>query len=143
MSINKVPVDGGQAKNYRVYLSEEHYIPGFNEKVQGMKKGDEREFSLDFPATHYQKHLAGKNIDIKVKAHDVFERQMPALDEAFAKALGQDSVEKLRDLLRTNLGKESATKADQQAEESQNHIRKDHPNGERRYEPQTTEKAPA
>lgn len=116
MFLDNVPVDGGQAKNYRVYLSEEHYIPGFNEKVKGMKKGDEREFSLDFPTTHYQKHLAGKTVAIKVKAHDVFERQMPELDEAFAKALGQDSVEKLRELLRTNIGREAAQKADQQAE---------------------------
>lgn len=116
MFLDKVPVEGGQAKNYRVYLSEEHYIPGFNEKVKGMKKGEEREFSLDFPASHYQKHLAGKTVDFKVKAHDIFERQLPALDETFAKALGQESVEKLRELLRTNLGRESAQKADQQAE---------------------------
>lgn len=116
MFLDKVPVEGGQAKNYRVYLSEEHYIPGFNEKVKGMKKGEEREFSLDFPASHYQKHLAGKTVDFTVKAHDIFERQLPALDETFAKALGQESVEKLRELLRTNLGRESAQKADQQAE---------------------------
>lgn len=116
MFLDKVPVDGGQAKNYRVYLSEEHYIPGFNDKVAGIKKDETREFSLDFPSTHYQKHLAGKTVDIKVKAHDVFERQLPALDEEFAKALGQESIEKLRELLRTNLGKETAQKADQQAE---------------------------
>lgn len=116
MFLDKVPVDGGQAKNYRVYLSEEHYIPGFNEKVVGIKKDETREFSLDFPSTHYQKHLAGKTVEIKVKAHDVFERQLPALDEEFAKALGQESIEKLRELLRTNLGKETAQKADQQAE---------------------------
>lgn len=116
MFLDKVPVDGGQAKNYRVYLSEEHYIPGFNQKVAGIKKDETREFTLDFPSTHYQKHLAGETVEIKVKAHDVFERQLPALDEDFAKALGQESIEKLRELLRTNLGKETAQKADQQAE---------------------------
>ena len=60
MLIDNVPVDGGQAKDHQVYLSEQHYIPGFNEQVTGLKKGEEKKFTLDFPDTHYQKQLAGK-----------------------------------------------------------------------------------
>jgi len=116
MFLNKVPVDGGQAKDYQVYLSEDHYIPGFNDQVKGMKKDEEKEFSLDFPPTHYQKHLAGKNVQFKIKIKDVFKRQLPELSDELAKTLGQDSVAKLKELIKNNLLQEAEQKADQQFE---------------------------
>lgn len=116
MFLDKVPVDGGQAKDYQVYLSEAHYIPGFNEKIVGIKKGETKEFSLDFPKEHYQKHLAGKKVDFSVTAKDVFERRMPELNDEFAKKLGLESVKKLQDLVRDNLTKEAHEKATQKAE---------------------------
>jgi len=48
MFIEKVPVEGGQAKGHQVYLNEEHYIPGFAEQLHGLKKDEEKEFSLKF-----------------------------------------------------------------------------------------------
>lgn len=116
MFFDKVPVDGGQAKDHQVYLGENHYIPGFNEKVKGMKKGDEREFSLTFPEKHYQKHLAGKLIDFKVKAKEVYERQIPEMTDDMAKTLGQENVAKLRELIKQNLEKEAENKAEQATE---------------------------
>jgi trigger factor len=116
MFLDKVPVDGGQAKDHQVYLSEQHYIPGFQEQVKGLKKDDEKEFSLDFPKEHYQKHLAGKKVDFKVKVKDVFERQLPELSDELAKKLGQESVEKLKDLIRTNMEGEAKGKANQKFE---------------------------
>ena len=116
MFIDRVPVEGGQAKKYSVYLSEKHYIPGFNEQVAGMKEGEERTFTLEFPATHYQKHLAGKKVDFTVKAKGVYERQLPEMNDDFAKALGQENVAKLRELLQTNLLEDAKRKAGQQTE---------------------------
>ncbi|MFA5813067.1 MAG: trigger factor [Patescibacteria group bacterium] len=116
MLIDNVPVEGGQAKNYHVYLGESHYIPGFNEQVKGMKEGEEREFQLDFPVTHYQKHLAGRRVNFKVKAKGVYERQLPELDEEFAKTFGQENVEKLRALVNNNLLQEAEQKIKQQTE---------------------------
>ncbi|MBP9760789.1 MAG: trigger factor [Candidatus Magasanikbacteria bacterium] len=116
MLIDNVPVEGGQAKGYQVYLSEDHYIPGFNEQVTGLKKDDEKKFTLGFPKTHYQKHLAGKQVDFQVKVQDVFTRELPVLDEAFAKKLGIESIEKLQELLRSNLENEAKNKSDQQVE---------------------------
>lgn len=116
MKIDNVPVDGGQAKNYRIYLSEDHYIPGFNKELVGLKKDDTKTFPITFPKTHYQKHLAGKKVDVTVKVHDVYERQFAELNEEFAKALGQDSMENLRALLRTNIGKEAEQKAEEKLE---------------------------
>ncbi len=116
MLLDKVPVDGGQAKDYQVYLSEDHYVPGFNEHVKGLKKGDEKEFSLDFPPEHYQKMLAGKKVDFKVKVKEVYERQLPELSDDMAKKLGQDSVEKLKELIRNNMKEEAEQKAEQSME---------------------------
>lgn len=116
MFLDKVPVDGGQAKDYQVYLSEQHYIPGFNEKLVGIKKGETKEFSLEFSKEHYQKHLAGKNVDFSVTAKGVFERRMPEVNEEFAKKLNIESVKKLEDLIRDNLTKEAHEKSTQAAE---------------------------
>lgn len=116
MSIDKVPVDGGQARNYQVYLSENHYIPGFNEQVSGLKKDEVKEFSLSFPKEHYQKHLAGKTVDFKVTVKDVYERQLPELNDALAKKVGQANAAELRELIQKNLMEEAEEKVRQQAE---------------------------
>jgi len=116
MFLDKVPVEGGQARNHQVYLSEQHYIPGFNEQVKGLKKGEEKEFSLEFPQEHFQKHLAGKKVEIKVKVKDVYERQLPELSDELAKKLGQESVAKLKELIKNNLEQEAEHKADQKFE---------------------------
>jgi trigger factor len=81
-----------------------------------MKEGDERTFTLKFPEGHYQKHLEGQDVDFTAKATGVFRLELPALDEAFAKTLGQESVDKLKDLLKTNIGEEEAERARQKCE---------------------------
>ncbi|MCB9798793.1 trigger factor [Candidatus Nomurabacteria bacterium] len=112
----KVPVEGGQSKDYQVYLSEKHYIPGFNEKLIGAKAGDDLTFTLEFPKEHYQKHLAGRKIDFEVKVKEVFERKLPELNEEFAKKLGQKSVKELKELLMKNKQAEEEQKAEQKVE---------------------------
>ena len=118
MFIDNVPMEGGQAKDYQVYLNEPHYIPGMAEQLVGLKSGDEKQFTLKFPAEHYNKLYANKNVDIKVKAKGVFALQMPAVDEDFAKALGQESAAKLRDLLLANITHEAEHKEDQRLEQA-------------------------
>ena len=107
MFIDKVPVEGGQAKNHQVYLSEPHYIPGLAEQLVGLKKDETKEFTLPFPAEHYQKHLAGKNVDFKITVNEVFTLRYPELNDEFAKTLGQDNLQKLKDLLLTNISREN------------------------------------
>lgn len=116
MFLDKVPVEGGQAPNHQIYLNEPHYIPGLAEQLIGVKKDDTKEFNLKFPKDHYQKHLAGKDIDFKVKINDVFQLQHPPLDDAFAKSLGQENMEKLKTILRDNLTADAKHKDDQKVE---------------------------
>lgn len=117
MSVDGVPVEGGQAKDYQVYLDQdEQHIPGFNEQVEGMEAGDEKEFSLDFPENHYQKNLAGKTVDFDVSINEVYSQELPELDEEFAKKMGQESVEGVKNLIRENLKQEAKKKEEQQFE---------------------------
>jgi trigger factor len=116
MSLDNVPVDGGTARDYQVYLSEEHYIPGFNKELHGLKAGDEKKFSLSFPDSHYQKMLAGKKVDFAVKVKQVLDRKLPELSDELAKKLGQESVEKLQTLIRTNIIEEEKRKAEERLE---------------------------
>ncbi|OGH72021.1 MAG: trigger factor, partial [Candidatus Magasanikbacteria bacterium RIFCSPLOWO2_02_FULL_43_22] len=116
MFLDKIPVEGGQARDYRVYLGEDHYVPGFNQQAAGLQKGDEKEFALDFPPNHYQKNLAGKKVNFKIKVKDVFERQLPPADDEFAKILGQESFTKLQELMRRNLTEEAKKHAEQKYE---------------------------
>ncbi len=116
MFIDKVPVEGGQTKNHQVYLSEPHYIPGLAEELVGLKKADTKEFTLKFPKEHYQKHLAGRAVDFKIKVNDVFELNYPALDDELAKILGQENLEKLKTLLLANLTREAERKEGERVE---------------------------
>lgn len=116
MTRDGVPLDGGQARDYQVYLSEDHYIPGFNAELIGLKAGDEKQFCLKFPESHYQKNFAGKTVDFRVKVKSVSKRLLPSADDAFAKTLGQKSLAALRDLVKKNLEGEASGKAEEQAE---------------------------
>ncbi|PIR67014.1 MAG: trigger factor [Parcubacteria group bacterium CG10_big_fil_rev_8_21_14_0_10_36_14] len=113
---DNVPIEGGQAKDMAVYLSEAHYIPGFNEELVGLKKDDEKEFDLNFPKEHYQKHLSGAKVHFKVRVRDVYKIEPPKLDEEFAKSLGQKSIENLMILLRKNLEHEELHKTEEKWE---------------------------
>lgn len=116
MFIEKVAVEGGQAKGHQVYLSEQHYIPGLAEKLVGLKKDETKEFTLKFPKEHYQKHIAGRDVDFKIKVNEVLQLVYPEVNDDFAKTLGIESVAKLKELLLTNIGKENERREDQRVE---------------------------
>lgn len=116
MTKDHVALEDGAARDYKIYLNEPHYIPGFTDQIVGMKTGDEKTFSLPFPAEHYQKHLAGQNVDFAVKAKNVLSLELPELTEEFAKSLGQKDVEQLKDVIRKNLTLEEEGRAAEKAE---------------------------
>jgi trigger factor len=116
LSADNVPLEGGQARDHGIYLDEEYYIPGLKEQVLGLKKGDKKTFKLRFPQTHYQKHLAGREVDFAVTVKDVLQLDHPALDDAFARTLGQENLAKIRELIRGNIKEEADEKEKQRTE---------------------------
>lgn len=107
MSKDKVVIEGGQAKDHAIYLEENYYVPGLKEQLLGMKAGDTKSFTLKFPETHYQKHLAGANIDYDVTMKQVFELTLPEFNDEFAKTLGQESAAKIREVIAGNMKMEA------------------------------------
>jgi trigger factor len=116
MKKDGVIVEDGSARDYRVYMGEEHYIPGFTDKLLGMKQDEERTFTLPFPKEHFQKHLAGRDVEFTARAKQVYTLELPEADDAFAASLGQENMEALRNVIRTNLGLEERARAMDKAE---------------------------
>jgi len=102
MFLDKVPVDGGQSQDVAVIMGKDYIIPGFDEKLMGADKNETRDFVLNYPATHWQKHLAGKKVEFSVIIKEIYERQLPDLTDDFARAFGAKNQDDLKDSLRKN-----------------------------------------
>ncbi|MDO8505323.1 MAG: trigger factor [bacterium] len=116
MSLDTVPLDGGTTKDHAIYLHEDYYIPGMKDQLHGVKKGDTKEFQLKFPKEHYQKMIAGKDVDFKITVKEVFGLDRPGIDDVFAKSLGQPDVEAMRQLIQKNLEGEAMQKESERIE---------------------------
>ena len=102
------PVEQGDpAQPGAVELGGGGFIPGFEDQLIGLKKGDKKSFKLPFPADHYQKEFAGKDMEFEATVKEVFDIVLPPVDDQFAKGLGLDSVQALRDLLKKNMRQEN------------------------------------
>lgn len=101
-----VPLEGGQAKGFRVYMAQDAVVPGIKEGVKGMKEGEEKSFKVSFPDDHYQKNLAGREVDAEVKVTEVYTLEKPNHDDDFAVSIGLTSLDELKTKLRENLAKE-------------------------------------
>lgn len=88
MFLDKVPVDGGQSRDTAVIVGKDFIVPGFDKQLLGVNKGESREFSLPYPKDFHMKNLAGKLVEFKVTVKDIFERQMPEIDDKFALSFG-------------------------------------------------------
>jgi len=116
MRKDRVVLEGGVSRDYKVFLQENHYIPGFTKELEGIKAEEERTFFLPFPKEHYQKHLAGQQAEFIVKAKGVFALELPEVNDEFAKGVGIESVIKLREKLKENLVVEAEQKSQEAAE---------------------------
>ncbi len=115
MFLDKVPVEGGQGKGTAVMIGADYIIPGFDKELLGVKKGDVREFTLPYPKEHYQKNLAGKIVEFKVKINEIYEREVPKADEEFAKSLGAKNMEEVKKQIKENLVAEQKQKSEQKS----------------------------
>jgi len=95
--------EGGKAEGYELELGSKAFIPGFEEKVVGMSPGEERDLDLVFPE-EYTPELAGKEVVFKVKLNEIKEKQLPELDDEFAKDVSEfDTLEEYKADIRKRL----------------------------------------
>ncbi|CAM3337900.1 trigger factor [Vagococcus fessus] len=100
-----VAFDGGSAENYSLELGSSSFIPGFEEQLVGAKAGESVEVKVTFPEEYHSADLAGAEAVFEVTVHEVKSKELPKLDDEFAKDV-DDSVETLADLkakIRTDL----------------------------------------
>lgn len=115
--LDNVPIEGGIANGHKVIIGEPYYIPNFDKKLIGMKADDKKEFEIDFPKDHYNKNLAGRLVKCKVKVNAVFERELPKINDDFAKTLGKfKDLTDLKNQIKSNLLKEQEIKEEQRQE---------------------------
>ena len=112
------PFDGGKGENHSLELGSHSFVPGFEEQVVGMKAGDEKDIDITFPED-YHADLAGKAVVFKVKVHEVKEKEVPELDDEFAKDVSEfDTLKELKADLKKKITEERQKDADRAFEDA-------------------------
>ena len=93
-----VAFDGGTAENYSLTIGSKTFIPGFEEAIIGMNKGEEKDIPLTFPEDYMSDELKGKEVVFKVKVNEIKTRVVPKLDKDFFLDLGMEGVNSKEDL---------------------------------------------
>ncbi|MEC2071644.1 trigger factor [Alkalihalophilus marmarensis] len=106
--------EGGQAENYSLEIGSNQFIPGFEEQLIGLKAGDEKDVEVNFPEEYHAEDLAGKAATFKVKVHDIKRKELPALDDEFAKDANEnvETLDELKKEIKDKLQKEKEQAAD-------------------------------
>ncbi|MFQ3542593.1 trigger factor [Halobacillus rhizosphaerae] len=106
--------EGGQADNYSLEIGSGSFIPGFEEQLVGKKAGEEADVNVSFPDEYHAEDLAGKEALFKVKIHEVKGKELPELDDEFAKDVDEevDSLDELTKKTRERLEEQKKTEAD-------------------------------
>ena len=105
--------DGGSADNYSLELGSGSFIPGFEDQLIGHNTGDDVDVKVTFPKDYHAKDLAGKDATFKVKMHEIKEKQLPDLDDDFAKDVDEDvdTLAELRDKTKKQLQEDKENQA--------------------------------
>ena len=115
--VDGVAFEGGKAEHYSLVLGSGSFIPGFEEQVVGHKAGDEFDVNVKFPEEYQAKELAGKDATFKIKLHEVQYKELPELDDDFAKDVSEyDTLDELKDSIRKNIAANHEKQADQKVE---------------------------
>ena len=96
--------EGGKAEHYSLVLGSGSFIPGFEDQVVGHSAGEEFDVNVKFPEEYGAAELAGKDATFKIKLHEVKYKELPALDDDFAKDVSEyDTLDELKDSIRNNI----------------------------------------
>lgn len=97
-----VAFEGGKADNFDLVIGSNTFIPGFEDQLIGLKVNEEKDLNITFPEEYQAAELAGKPVVFKVKVHEIKSKQLPELNDDFAKDVDREGVETLDDL-KTNI----------------------------------------
>lgn len=110
--LDGVPFDGGTSENYNLELGSGNFIPGFEEQIVGHKSGEEFPINVTFPEEYQAENLKGKDVVFNIKLHEIKKKELPELDDEFAKDVSEKDTlaeykEELKDKIKERLEHES------------------------------------
>lgn len=112
-ALDGVPFEGGKGENYSLELGSGSFIPGFEEQVAGLNIAEEKEINVTFPENYQAENLAGKAVVFKVKLNEIKRKNLPALDDEFAKDVSEfDTLEEYKADLASKLKERKAKDAE-------------------------------
>lgn len=109
--VEDAPFEGGQAEGYTLVIGSNTFIPGFEEQLIGTSIGEEKEVKVTFPADYHSEDLKGKDAIFKCKIHEIKFKELPELDDEFAKDVSEfDTLDELKADIKAKLvqGKETS-----------------------------------
>ena len=98
--------EGGKAEGFKLELGSGRFIPGFEEKIVGMKVGSKKDLELTFPDNYENDDLRGQDVVFKVTLNSIETLQVPEVDEDFSKSIGFDSLKDLKDAVNNQINKD-------------------------------------
>lgn len=112
--VDGAPFEGGKGENYSLEIGSNSFIPGFEEQLVGVKTGVEKDVEVTFPEEYHAPDLAGKLAVFKVTVHDIKRKQLPELDDEFAKDVNEEveTLEDLKNNIKEKMIKDKETEAD-------------------------------
>ncbi len=111
--------EGGKAEKHELEIGSNTFIPGFEDQVIGMKINEEKDIKVKFPDEYFSKELAGKDATFKVKLHEIKKKELPKLDDEFAKDVSEfDTLKELKANIKENKQKQNEEKAKYETEEA-------------------------
>ena len=117
--VNGVPFEGGKAENHELEIGSKTFIPGFEDQVIGMKIDEEKDINVKFPEEYFSKELAGKDATFKVKLHEIKVKELPAIDDEFAKDVSEfDTLKDLKASIKEKLVEDKKNQAKYQLEDA-------------------------
>ena len=116
--IDGVPFEGGKAENHELEIGSKSFIPGFEDQIIGMKIDEEKDINVKFPEDYFSKELEGKDAIFKVKLHEIKRKELPKLDDEFAKDVSEfDTLKELKVSIKEKLEEENKNKAKYETED--------------------------
>jgi len=112
-----VPVENGQAQKVSYILGKKSWLPDIEINLIGVKRGEKKEFLVNYPVDYFDKKLAGKEVNFKIKINGVYEIELPKLDDEFVKSLGSfKDLEDFKKRLQENILEEKKLKNEELVE---------------------------
>jgi len=116
-TVDGVPFEGGKAENFSLELGSGRFIPGFEEQLADRKIDEEFDVNVTFPEDYHAEELKGKAAVFRCKVHEIKEKELPELDDEFAKDVSEfDTLQELKNDIREKMTKQAEKQADDQVE---------------------------